>query len=79
MSESPIIKRLRKPHKSKNCGGTVLQILYGFPTQAAFEEAEAGKPVLGGCCISESHNEIADWVCKECGQRYQRDVPLPMK
>lgn len=78
MSESPIIKRIHKPRKCGTCGGVVLPVLYGFPTHVAFEKAEAGKLILGGCCIPEDYNEIVDWVCKECGQRYKRDLPLPM-
>ena len=79
MSERPIIKRLRKPRKCVHCGGAVLPILYGFPTHAAFEMAEAGKLILGGCCVPADGNEVADWGCKECGQRYQKDVARPME
>lgn len=79
ISESPIIKKLHKPRKCQNCGGVVLPILYGFPTHAAFEMAEAWKLILGGCCIPEDTDEIADWVCKECGQRYKKELPLPME
>lgn len=79
MSDSPIIHKKRKPHKCQCCGGPVLPILYGFPTHAAFEMTEAGKLILGGCCVPEDTDEIADWVCNECGQRYKKELPLPME
>ena len=75
MSDSPIISKKRKPCKCQRCGGTVLPIVYGFPTHAAFEAAEKGELILGGCCIPENVSEIADWVCKECGQRYYKTMP----
>ena len=73
MSENTIIKRKCKPNKCEKCGGAVLRVVYGFPTREAFREVEAGNLLLGGCCIPAGIDSIADWRCKECGQRYRKD------
>ena len=60
---------LRKPRKCPHCGGKVVRILYGEPTQEAFEAAERGEFVLGGCCI----NELSpDWECLGCGHQFRK-------
>ena len=79
MSESPIIKRLRKPRKCQNCGGAVLPILYGYPSHESFEAHSRGEIILGGCCIHDDLDKLEDWVCKECGQRYKKELPLSME
>lgn len=71
---SSIIKRLRKPRKCENCGGAVLPILYGYPTHESFEAASRGEIILGGCCMPDDFEELADWVCKECGLRYRKEL-----
>jgi len=50
------------------CGGESLAILYGEPSYEMYLEAEAGKFVLGGCCISP---DIPDRVCAVCGHEWQ--------
>ena len=51
------------------CGSTdALRILYGYPTNEAFEASERGEFVLGGCVIGE---ESPDYECRGCG------APLP--
>ncbi len=48
-----------------SCGSTnALRILYGMPTHEAFEEAERGEFVLGGCVIGP---ESPDYECRDCG------------
>jgi hypothetical protein len=39
-------------------------ILYGYPTQEAFAEADAGRIRLGGCMIG---NESPEFECPACG------------
>jgi len=41
----------------------VIPIIYGMPTEETFNEADAGKFVLGGCCINE---ESPEWHCTDC-------------
>lgn len=50
------------------CGtGRLRPILYGFPTPAAFEAADRGDLVLGGCVISD-HDPMT--ACPTCGARF---------
>jgi hypothetical protein len=42
----------------------VRPILYGMPTPEAFEAAERGEFVIGGCCIFPGQ---ADKRCTACG------------
>ena len=48
---------------SKNSG----EIIYGMPSYELFQEAEAGKVKLGGCCIGEND---PDYFCKDCGHEW---------
>ena len=51
------------------CGSTdAVPILYGYPTNEAFEASERGEFVLGGCVVGE---ESPDFECSGCG------APLP--
>ena len=34
------------------CGGKIVEILYGEPTEELFNAAERGEVILGGCCIA---------------------------
>lgn len=70
-SEQPIIKCANKPRKCEKCGGVVLSILHGYPAHESFEAAGRGEIILGGCCIPDDFDNLEDWVCKECGQRYK--------
>ena len=66
----PAITVNRKPIKCEVCGQTtVLNILYGKPTNEALEAAERNEIILGGCCISD---DSPDWQCSKCGQRYKK-------
>ena len=63
----------RKPRKCPHCGGKVVPIIYGEPTQEAFEASERGEFVLGGCCI----NELSpDWECLRCGHQFIRVIRI---
>ena len=47
------------------CGSTdAVRILYGMPTEDAFEASERGEFVLGGCVIGD---ESPDFECRGCG------------
>jgi hypothetical protein len=45
----------------------VIPIIYGMPTEETFNEAESGKVILGGCCISEGSPE---WHCTDCEYQF---------
>ena len=54
----------RKPEKCPICGEKkIATISYGYPTEEAFKDAEAGKIVLGGCCVS---GYDPSWQCTWC-------------
>lgn len=62
----------RKPTNCPSCGSPrVAGILYGFPSDSAFQEAEAGRLVLGGCCVGADDPE---WHCLECDADIHRDA-----
>ena len=73
------IKVKRKPIKCKKCGHkSVVNIVYGYPSNELFERAERKEVVLGGCCISidptnPTRNLDPEWECTECGQRYKKE------
>ena len=43
----------------------MIPIVYGYPTPELWDEAEAGKVVIGGCVIYEGLSPTK--VCRECG------------
>lgn len=54
--------------KCPACGSTdTVKILYGMPTHEAFQSAERGEFVLGGCCVSDNDPKRH---CKACGQDF---------
>jgi hypothetical protein len=58
------------PAQCPYCGGArVAAILYGLPAFDAQldHDLEAGRIVLGGCCVSES---APDWRCGECSKEW---------
>lgn len=46
--------------------GDVVPVAMGYPDPELFEEAEAGRVVLGGCCV---HGNDPEWECLVCHQR----------
>jgi len=57
----------RRPRKCPVCGANrIAEIYYGMPafTEKLREDMEAGRVVLGGCCISADDPR---WQCLECG------------
>jgi len=56
------------------CGSkNSLRIIYGMPSHELFEEADAGKVRLGGCCIFEGNPE---YFCKDCENEWKRDQAI---
>lgn len=61
----PIIVN-RKPCKCPECGGKVVEIVYGFPSLELMKQAENKEVFLGGCCVNGEGNP--QWACVECEQ-----------
>lgn len=54
--------------KCPACGSTdIVKILYGMPTHEAYEAAERGELVIGGCCVLDIKPTKH---CKACGQDF---------
>jgi len=54
----------KKPKHCPKCQSKkVIPIIYGMPTEEAFEEAEKGKLMIGGCCVSDKSPQ---WYCADC-------------
>ena len=58
-----------KSNKCPVCGKSdeVVRILYGLPTNEAFEDEQAGKLHIGGCCISPNSPK---WFRKRCDKEF---------
>jgi hypothetical protein len=55
---------------------TGVDILYGMPTELAFDMADRGEVVLGGCCIDLDGPERE---CTACGHQWRikrREIKL---
>jgi len=56
------------------CGSkNSIRIVYGYPSHELFNEAEAGKVKLGGCCIFEGSPE---YFCKDCEHEWNREQAI---
>lgn len=64
------IKFSEKPDVCPQCGGKVVEIIYGLPTYETFEASKRGEVMLGGCVV---YDEAADWQCNKCGQHYIKE------
>ena len=60
--------RARKCPECSSAG--VVPILYGMPTREAWEAAERGEFVLGGCTVDEGQ---PTWSCSACGHQWDGD------
>ncbi len=45
----------------------VAPIAFGYPGPEMMEEAQRGKIVLGGCCVTDDDPE---WHCKDCEHQW---------
>ena len=62
----------RKPEKCPACGSNrVADILYGLPdfSDELCAELDAGRTVLGGCCLT---GDDPEWQCVECEAKTYR-------
>lgn len=59
-----------KPTQCQTCyQTTVVEIVYGDPTEEAYQLSEEDKLVLGGCVIL---GNSPDWECVQCKTRYSK-------
>lgn len=69
--------RQRKAPPCPNCKSVkILPIVYGYPTDEVFREAEKGHLILGGCLVMQ---ENPDWYCKKCDLSYTTAESQPKK
>jgi len=62
----------RKPRRCPACGAArVATVLYGLPafSERLKADLDAGRIVLGGCCIAA---DDPAWQCVECGTQIHR-------
>ncbi len=55
------------------CGGKIVEIRYGYPTEKLFNAAVRGEVILGGCCVVRNENgNLIDpqYGCVDCGERF---------
>ena len=63
------VKLTDKPDTCPQCGGKIVDIVYGEPTAETMDAVERGEVMLGGCCITE---DAPEWQCVRCGQHYKQ-------
>ena len=68
--DAPSIAIQRKPAQCPHCGAKLLRVLYGEPTPEMMKKEEAGKLILGGCCIGP---DSPDYRCFGCGQGFVKE------
>ena len=55
------------PRKCPECSTKLVRIIFGMPNEELFEDAQQGKVLLGGCCVSFND---PTWGCANCGWEY---------
>lgn len=73
MSDKQRFTATRRPRVCPACGkAKVVKIVYGLPTPDAAEDADAGRIILGGCCLTEIGPA---WGCLACSANIYRVFP----
>ena len=73
MKRKMIIEVNARPDTCPKCEGKIVEIVYGEPTQEAYERSLKGDFILGGCCINVDDNGQqmdAQFGCIECGRQF---------
>lgn len=69
-----------RKRKCPVCGGKVARIVYGMPGPDLMDDAQQGKVILGGCCISDHDPDRGcvdcDWVEYPPGPRWPDELSL---
>ena len=63
-----------KPETCPRCGASkIADILYGMPAYSEVkDDLDAGRLVLGGCCVSD---DDPPWECTVCNTRvYRKEI-----
>ena len=47
----------------------ILNIVYGYPADSLDKDAQEGKVILGGCCVTDDDPQ---WQCEKCGTDFYR-------
>lgn len=66
----PITPVDMKPTTCPYCGGKVVKICYGEPTEETMRKADKGEVVLGSCLLGP---ESPDWQCINCGCEFRKE------
>ena len=53
-------------HACPSCGGAMVSIVYGYPSDELFERVDRGEVALGGCCPDP---DAPQYQCRECSTR----------
>lgn len=64
---------VERPQVCPKCGGKVVEIIYGEPTEELFYAAERGEVMLGDCCIQidkEGNIISPNWGCIDCQETF---------
>lgn len=69
------MKRLKDNERNicPKCGGRIVEIVYGEPTNELCEAADRGDIILGGCCITidkKGEQTQPCHGCIDCGERF---------
>ena len=68
------IRAKRKPRRCPRCGSArVAEVLWGLPAGSPEldRDLEAGRVVLGGCCVGD---DDPAWECADCGAAIHREA-----
>jgi hypothetical protein len=57
----------RRPRCPQCLSNEILRVMYGMPTEKAWEESQQGKFMIGGCCVSD---ESPKWHCPACKHEF---------
>ena len=74
MKRSMLINVNSRPDVCPQCGGNIVDIIYGEPNQELYEQSLRNEVILGGCCVvvDETGNMTnPEWGCVKCGRKFK--------
>ena len=63
-----------KPDVCPKCGGNIVDIIYGEPSQGLYERFLRNEVILGGCCMvvdETGYISNPEWGCVKCGRQFK--------
>lgn len=66
----PVTPVEKKPETCPYCGGRVVKVCYGEPTEETMKKADRGEVVLGSCLVYPGQ---PDWQCINCGVEFRKE------